>query len=484
MPTDICQGRSEDLASAVEVWKANQAAGGAADDPMDRSQASTVNADLCEVLECSACWGAQLNRSDGVVCEPDFVPGKLHFKNKFCENCKEGIVLPLSRVCGLTNEMAQLFTNKRTEGFWNRLPDSLGGRRYRMINNTVGSVGPQLVLFYEQPPDDLQWLPVPEHWVEDGFVRLCVAKGTLVPAKTLRCGQPQASPKRKITTVEPTTTLVCPKKAHRSSFAAASGRVLAPSAAAGESSQLPPLRAYAAPTGESTEDSLRRSAAIAAARKHATITVNAAAVAARDSEGVSLNKVIAAGRPPAAETQVLAPHHARGLEEQAAAARAAARVALVQGQELQAYYSKIREYEAQLQNLQMLRTQLQAMRDGLIGGLHGGLQRKLQAEPPAGVDRAPNAAPLRNVATAKDYEKARMESHLQFALLGGGEDALVPRSSASNGPVTTSPTANDVAFDTLAAHLLGSPAECIPDFLSEDTMLEGDSLEHFAHALL
>ena len=35
---------------------------------------------------------------------------------------------------------------------------------------------------------------MPEHWVtDDGYVHLCVAKGTLVPAKTLRCGHMQAS---------------------------------------------------------------------------------------------------------------------------------------------------------------------------------------------------------------------------------------------------------------------------------------------------
>ena len=35
---------------------------------------------------------------------------------------------------------------------------------------------------------------MPEHWVtDDGYLHLCVAKGTLVPAKTLRCGHPQAS---------------------------------------------------------------------------------------------------------------------------------------------------------------------------------------------------------------------------------------------------------------------------------------------------
>ena len=34
---------------------------------------------------------------------------------------------------------------------------------------------------------------MPEHWAtDDGCVHLCVAKGTLVPAKSLRCGHPQA----------------------------------------------------------------------------------------------------------------------------------------------------------------------------------------------------------------------------------------------------------------------------------------------------
>lgn len=36
---------------------------------------------------------------------------------------------------------------------------------------------------------------MPDHWATegDGYLRLCVAKGTLVPAKTLRCGHPQAT---------------------------------------------------------------------------------------------------------------------------------------------------------------------------------------------------------------------------------------------------------------------------------------------------
>ena len=72
----------------------------------------------------------------------------------------------------------------------------MGGGQYRIINNTAGSIGPRLALFRDQPPM-FNWPEVPESWVnEDNYVRLCVAKGTLVPAKTLRCGHPQASAKR------------------------------------------------------------------------------------------------------------------------------------------------------------------------------------------------------------------------------------------------------------------------------------------------
>ena len=39
----------------------------------------------------TACWGAQLN--GGASCLPNFVPGKLHFKNNFCDACRESIIL-------------------------------------------------------------------------------------------------------------------------------------------------------------------------------------------------------------------------------------------------------------------------------------------------------------------------------------------------------------------------------------------------------
>ena len=50
-------------------------------------------------LESSACWGAPF--SGGVRCPADFVPGKLHFKNKFCDHCRNAITVPLTHVRAL-----------------------------------------------------------------------------------------------------------------------------------------------------------------------------------------------------------------------------------------------------------------------------------------------------------------------------------------------------------------------------------------------
>ena len=50
-----------------------------------------------EMMEMPACWGAELH--GGAGCSPGFVPGKLHFKNKFCDNCRAEVRMPWSR-CG------------------------------------------------------------------------------------------------------------------------------------------------------------------------------------------------------------------------------------------------------------------------------------------------------------------------------------------------------------------------------------------------
>jgi len=144
----------QDMASMI--WKANQAGGGA-----DGSRSSSVSTvvgrmtaatleDAGEALECGTCWGAHLN--GGATCKPQFVPGKLHFKNKFCDNCKDSIIVPTSRICVLSTELAACFVNKRSEGFWNRAPESMGSGQYRIINNTAGCIGPRLALFRDQPP--------------------------------------------------------------------------------------------------------------------------------------------------------------------------------------------------------------------------------------------------------------------------------------------------------------------------------------------
>jgi hypothetical protein len=102
----------------------------------------------------TACWGAELHGGGG--CLPNFVPGKLHFKNNFCDNCRDLIVVPLAQVCALSAGQAACFVNKRSKGFWNHAPTNLGGGQYRIINNTAGCIGPWLALFREQPPH-LHW---------------------------------------------------------------------------------------------------------------------------------------------------------------------------------------------------------------------------------------------------------------------------------------------------------------------------------------
>ena len=108
-------------------------------------------------IECGSCLGALLN--GGAGCVPNFVPGGPHFKNKFCDNCRAPdnfIVVPLARARALSAAQAACFVNKRSKGFWNPAPSSMGGGQCRIINNTAGCIGPWLALFRFQPPE-LQW---------------------------------------------------------------------------------------------------------------------------------------------------------------------------------------------------------------------------------------------------------------------------------------------------------------------------------------
>jgi hypothetical protein len=105
------------------------------------------------VVNTNQCWGAQLQLNCGAGCTPGFLPGKLHFKSKFCDHCRGSIMVPLDRVRALSAELAACFVNKRSEGFWNSAPKSMGGGQYRILNNTAGSIGPWIALFRDQPPN-------------------------------------------------------------------------------------------------------------------------------------------------------------------------------------------------------------------------------------------------------------------------------------------------------------------------------------------
>ena len=82
--------------------------------------------------------------------------GKLHFKTKFCANCRRSVLVPAQNVRAISAAQSQFAHNRRSEGFWNIAPKSMGGGKYRILNNTAGSIGPRLALFRDQPPP-FQW---------------------------------------------------------------------------------------------------------------------------------------------------------------------------------------------------------------------------------------------------------------------------------------------------------------------------------------
>ncbi|KAL1526452.1 hypothetical protein AB1Y20_015163 [Prymnesium parvum] len=135
------------------------------------------------VLPPGRCWGAQL-KGDTHGCTPGFVAGRGHLKNKFCPRCSLGIDVPAYRVCAWTPELKLQLANDHREGFWSPAPAASGGGDFRVVNNTISCTGPELILYRVMPPD-LPWAQLPEPWVQNGMVRLCLAKGTLVPAAEL-----------------------------------------------------------------------------------------------------------------------------------------------------------------------------------------------------------------------------------------------------------------------------------------------------------
>jgi len=145
----------------------------------------------------STCWGA-LVKGDVSRCDPTFVPGRVHFKTKFCSHCiDDGLRLPAERVCVLTDELAQVITNNRGGGFWKHdCPAAGTDDEFRVINNTAECTGPRLVCYRSSRAPPLAWGVLPEQWQKDGMVLLMVAKGTLVPESTLVNARSRTSSKR------------------------------------------------------------------------------------------------------------------------------------------------------------------------------------------------------------------------------------------------------------------------------------------------
>jgi len=134
------------------------------------------------------CWGAILKGDEGRGCDPAFMRGRRHMKNKFCNHCngKRGdLYLPATRVRGLPESMHGFLVNSSEGGVWSVAPAALGSARFRVINNTAGCCMPRLIIFEQAPPAlqwGYQWADLPSDWISGNFVHLYVSRGTLVPS--------------------------------------------------------------------------------------------------------------------------------------------------------------------------------------------------------------------------------------------------------------------------------------------------------------
>jgi len=126
----------------------------------------------------SQCWGAQISLDDA-RCVPGYTRGSKHQKNKFCDACRNCISIPASRVVTISEEQHSQFLNSWAGGVWAK---NSWGWGYRVVNHTALCSGPRLLIFQaDEVPTNLEFPPMPEHWVHDGMVNFFVSKGTLVP---------------------------------------------------------------------------------------------------------------------------------------------------------------------------------------------------------------------------------------------------------------------------------------------------------------
>jgi len=373
------------------------------------------------------CWGAQLH--GGTECTPLFSPGKLHFKNKFCDNCRSSIMVPLAQVRALSEEQAAFVVNKRSEGFWNHAPASMGGGQYRILNNTAGCIGPWLGLFRDQPPQ-LNWPMIPNNWAtSDGYVRLCVAKGTLVPAKTLRCGRPQASAKRRKVESDDLTNVVTPQAAADKPVAPMQPPPLAPSYVVGQ---------------------------------------------------VHPSQVMAPAAPPVLTMAMVADQPLVGVQSLFQSAQSVMQNGHPGGQNVmqgsqcvtsQEHHSKLDKYKAQLQQMQSLQTGLpiglQTTQTGALGGEDGALGGEDGALGGDAADVAMRTEPLAGMQSTAAEAEGHMRSQLQLDSCGveTTDPEPSPRDPMPSPQTTVSNRASPRPFMAeVAARLpLGTPDRHVPE---------------------
>ena len=116
---------------------------------------------------CSANKDARLLRLAEEPCEEGFVAGQPHIQHKFCQRCRIGFAVSVSRVRALSD--AQLngneFNNGFQAGFWNCSLVDQGTPPFRVINHHARCRGPVLVLFKGDAPTRPDWAPIPSEWI-------------------------------------------------------------------------------------------------------------------------------------------------------------------------------------------------------------------------------------------------------------------------------------------------------------------------------
>ena len=154
-----------------------------------------VEEDLSALVESDQCWGAKLAtarmdlgcQANG-ACTLGFLRGKNHFKNKFCDDCRQhGVFVRVDRVRVLADDFEH---NSQGAGMWTAMASNpvVG---FRVINATHKCKGPRLLVFDCAPPAavaaSLQ-APNEAYIISERWLHLRVSNGTLVPSLAKEIG--------------------------------------------------------------------------------------------------------------------------------------------------------------------------------------------------------------------------------------------------------------------------------------------------------